>query len=221
MDLGIASLAGSAGGALLGGAFNARQASLGRDFAYKMASQGYQIAARDLEKAGLNRILALGNPASGAAGIASMAPPDFGASFTQGSSAQQSIEQSKAQEDVLKQTRENLVQETRKIVNSANLIGAQASREEAEAAKAQVEKAIYTAMAPSLTKFAKQLSEVDLQKFLEDTRRMIGEKFDALTSSPEKLRDNNTFIDFVDDVMHGFEVLKKGFTPLFQPYRDE
>lgn len=43
---------------------NARQAQLNRHFQRDMSNTAYQRASRDLEKAGLNRILAFGQPAS-------------------------------------------------------------------------------------------------------------------------------------------------------------
>ena len=50
--------------------FSAGQASLNRDFEERMSSSAMQRAAKDAEAAGLNRILALGSPASTPAGNA-------------------------------------------------------------------------------------------------------------------------------------------------------
>lgn len=73
---GIGSVAGSLGDML----YSAKAANRQMDFQQYMSSTAYQRAALDLEKAGLNRILALGSPASSPPG-ASAAPVNFGSAF--------------------------------------------------------------------------------------------------------------------------------------------
>lgn len=63
-------------GGLIGGSMARHEADTQRRWASDMSSTAYQRAAKDLEKAGLNRILAVGSPASTpSGGIATT--PDF------------------------------------------------------------------------------------------------------------------------------------------------
>lgn len=69
----LGKIASAIGGDLVSGAFNAYSAKQNRRFQQMMSNTAYQRAANDLEKAGLNRILALGSPASTPGGsVASM-----------------------------------------------------------------------------------------------------------------------------------------------------
>lgn len=60
----VGGLIGDIGGSLLGSVINRHEADTNRRWQSDMSSTAYQRAAKDLEKAGLNRILALGSPAS-------------------------------------------------------------------------------------------------------------------------------------------------------------
>ena len=65
---GLGSMFGADRAASTQGEYNAVEAAKNRDFQRQMSNTAYTRAARDLDRAGLNRILALGNPASTPAG---------------------------------------------------------------------------------------------------------------------------------------------------------
>lgn len=100
------SVGGAIGGDLVGagisGLFNAREAAKNRAWQEDMSNTAYQRAAIDLEKAGLNRVLALGSPASTPSGAtSSISAPPLGKTGIAAASAKQAIDQSKAQERLL------------------------------------------------------------------------------------------------------------------------
>lgn len=107
----VAAAAIGAGAGLLGGQMSAkasaREAEKNRQFQEAMSRTAYQRAAEDLEAAGLNRILALGSPASTPPGAMAQIP-NFGSVLAEGagaavgamSSAQQ-VKQSEATIDKL------------------------------------------------------------------------------------------------------------------------
>jgi len=119
------SVGGAIGGDLVGagisGWFNAREASKNRAWQEQMSNTAYQRAAIDLEKAGLNRVLALGSPASTPSGAtSSISAPPLGKTGVAAASAKQAIDQSKAQEGLLKeQTRLTGIQADTEAVKKA------------------------------------------------------------------------------------------------------
>lgn len=132
---------GSSGGDLLGtlaaGLFNQKSSREQMRFQQAMSSSAYRRAAADLDAAGLNRILAFGNPASTPSGAkATMEAPKLGSTGIAAATAKQTIAQSKAKEKLDEATTKLIQQQTR----SAN----------AQADKDEVTKAAYEVVRPYL-----------------------------------------------------------------------
>jgi len=102
-----ASLLGSAGTAAGNAAMSKRQ----MDWQEKMSNTAYQRAAKDLEAAGLNRILAIGSPATTPGGSVAQFP-DFGSSMAQGANAGINLQSSASTISKQKQETEKLLKET-------------------------------------------------------------------------------------------------------------
>lgn len=132
-------IGGSIAGSAIGGAFNAREAAKNRKFQERMSRTQYQRAADDLEKAGLNRILALGSPAASPSGAqGAMEAPDIAGSGIAASTAKQAIAQGKAQENLIKAQTAETLERTRLT--------------SAEAGKAELTKGLHDALGPAATK---------------------------------------------------------------------
>lgn len=92
---GLGAALGDIGSAVVSGLFGQHSAKKQMQFQERMANTQYQRAAVDLEKAGLNRVLALGSPAPSPAGASATMPDSkAGTSYQAGSTA-------KAQRNVL------------------------------------------------------------------------------------------------------------------------
>lgn len=111
MDWGAA--LGNLGSSLVSGLFGQSSAREQMDFQRQMSNTQYTRAARDLERAGLNRILALGSPASAPPGAsASMPDARLGDAFVSGASAKQAIKTQQAQENVFEEQALKTIAET-------------------------------------------------------------------------------------------------------------
>lgn len=147
------SIAGDIGGSLIGGAFNAHEASKNRKFQDKMSRTQYQRAAQDLEAAGLNRVLALGSPAPTPSGAtASMEAPKPGSTGIAASTAKQAIAQGRAQENLIK-AQEAMTHDQATNLNAQTAKALAETRlTTAEAEKAEITKGLYRALGPSAEK---------------------------------------------------------------------
>lgn len=94
------------GGSALSAAASAKQAEKQMDFQREMSNTAYQRAATDMEAAGLNRILAIGSPATTPGGAMGNVP-DFGASMLQGAGMGNQYQQTQA---TIKQSDANIKQ---------------------------------------------------------------------------------------------------------------
>lgn len=161
-----------AGASLLGGLMSssssAKQAKAQMAFQERMSNTAYQRAADDLEAAGLNRILALGSPASTPGGAMGQVP-NFGSAMAEGAGAGISLMSSAQQIKQSEATIKNIIAQTSLTNTKAGT----------ELAKSEVFKAI----APIIAQAGKDFGA--LVKFIRDPNRLeeAAMLFDRATDS--------------------------------------
>lgn len=154
-------------GTALQGSYNRDESRRNRRFQQYNINNRYQIAAKDLEKAGLNRILALGTPGGIPSGAtASINAPEMGgtaARVGQAASAFQSVSESKKREGMIEQ-------QTRKLTEEVRSAAAQADMDE-------VLKKTFEVMMPAVDDAASRLA--DPQKMVDDVRDAIQDAWEG------------------------------------------
>lgn len=163
----IGEVLGSAASGLISSAFGAHQADKNRDFQKMMSNTAYRRAARDLEAAGLNRILALGSPATTPAGvIGSMSMPDLGATMNQAQATDQSIAESKDRQRVIDKQVDQLLAEIERVKQQTETESARTKKEghlanmaENQQAVSDVTRRFYKIIGPAVDAFATDLGD--------------------------------------------------------------
>lgn len=104
------------GANLVNNAFSAKEARRSRAWQEEMSNTQYQRAAKDLEAAGLNRILAIGSPASAGSGsTASASNSSPGSTYNQSNSVRSVMEVNKEQAQLLRDQQTKTQAETDKV----------------------------------------------------------------------------------------------------------
>nr|AVQ10252.1 minor capsid protein [Gokushovirinae environmental samples] len=125
-------------------AFNAQQAALQREWQERMAKTKYQMAADDMQKAGLNRILAVGSPASAGGGASATSSPGAPVHDMLGPAVNTAMAHARLKEELnnMKETNANIQQDTDKKRAETRAAIISGSKMDDEAAKVRDERAI-------------------------------------------------------------------------------
>lgn len=148
--------------------FNAKEAAKNIEFQERMSRNAHQYAAEDMEKAGLNRILALGNQASTPSGdSASTAPTDYG---TIGSNAASAVA-----------ARRNMKAQNENLEAQNELIKAEVLQKNAQTRKTELESAFLAPIGSGLQQIQGEIDNVWGTLRKEGLKLWDGE-FDRLNS---------------------------------------
>lgn len=181
---------------------SAKQAKAQMDFQERMSNTAYQRAAKDLEAAGLNRILALGSPASTPGGAMGQVP-DFGNALTGGMNAASTMMGTASQAAVQEQQALKLVQETLGV--------------SADNAKKIVESEFYKAILPAV-----QRAGGSLEKFMDYLLKpeTMAEIATAIRNTPNMIREqiDKLLNKVMDGMPKNFSDIVK-MTPAGQAYQ--
>lgn len=124
--------------------FNAQQAALDRDFQERMANTQYQRSANDMQKAGLNRILAVGHGASVPSGSSASSSPGAPVHDLLGPAVSNALASTRLKEELknMKETNENIKMDTDLKRSQFRKTIAEGSKVDDEARKIRNEDAI-------------------------------------------------------------------------------